>query len=141
MDIVRGALFIGILLLVWISLHPFDDLSDIARRGGDLRQGCSSLYGLFGGLMVAMLALTVRDNMPALKSLLTPAFHVLFGAWFCVTVVLSTDPAPPRAAAYALTVFVIVVTATLLLLPKSQGELMRWFGIAALVLLATCYLG
>ena len=27
MDIVRGAFFIGILLLVWISLRPFADLS------------------------------------------------------------------------------------------------------------------
>jgi O-antigen ligase len=36
---------------------------------------------------------------------------------------------------------VIAVTATLMLLPKSQDELMRWFSIAALLLLAVCYLG
>ncbi|KIU49253.1 MULTISPECIES: O-antigen ligase [Bradyrhizobium] len=138
MDIVRGTLFIGILLLVWISLRPFADLSGFYVA--DVVTGQDAfLYGLFGVLMVAMLALTLRDHMPALKSLLTPAF-VVFAGWICVTVVLSTDPATSLRR-LALTVFVVVVTATLLLLPKSQDELMRWFGIAALVLLVTCYLG
>ncbi|VIO77128.1 hypothetical protein CI1B_69510 [Bradyrhizobium ivorense] len=138
LDIVRGALFIGILLLVWISLRPFPDLSGFylsdVTAGGD-----AFLYGLFGVLMVVMLALTIGDNMPALKSLLTPAF-LLFAGWICVTVVLSFDPATSLRR-LSLSVFVVVVAATILLLPKSQGELLRWAGIAALVLLATCYLG
>jgi O-antigen ligase len=138
LDIVRGALFIGILLLAWISLRPFPDLSGFylsdVTAGGD-----AFLYGLFGVLMVVVLALTMRDNMPALKSLLTPAF-LLFAGWICVTVVLSFDPATSLRR-LSLSVFVIVVTATILLLPKSPKELMRWFGIAALVLLVTCYLG
>ncbi|MBR0893684.1 O-antigen ligase family protein [Bradyrhizobium tropiciagri] len=138
MDIVRCAFFIGILLLVWISLHPFEDLSGFYV--GEVTSGREAfLYGLFGVLMVAMLALTARDNLPALKSLMTPAF-LLFGAWICVTVVFAFDPATSLKR-LALSVFVIVVTATLLLLPKSQGELMRWFSIAALVLLVTCFLG
>ncbi|MFB9263618.1 O-antigen ligase family protein [Bradyrhizobium erythrophlei] len=138
MDVVRGTMFIGILLLVWISLHPFEDLGDL--RVGEVTSGKEAfLYGLFGVLMVAMLALTVQDNTPALKSLLTPAF-VLFAGWICVTVVLSVDPAT-SVRRLALSVFVVVVTATMMLLPKSQDELMRWFSIAALVLLATCYLG
>lgn len=138
MDVVRGAMFVGILLLVWISLHPFEDLSGFYV--GEVTSGREAfLYGLFGVLMVVMLALTLRDNLPALKSLLTPAF-LLFAAWICVTVVLSSDPATSLRR-LALSVFVIVVTATMLLLPKSQAELMRWFSIAALVLLATCFLG
>jgi O-antigen ligase len=138
MDIVRGALFIGILLLVWISLHPFDDLSDLHM--GDVTTGRDAvLYVLFGLLMVLMLVLSMRDNMPGLASLLTPEF-VLLGAWLCLTVVLSFDPAT-SSRRFALSVFVVVVTATMLLLPKSQAELMRWFSIAALALLVTCYLG
>jgi O-antigen ligase len=138
MDIVRAAVFIGILLLVWISLHPFDDLSDM--RAGEVATGKDAvLYALFGVLMVLMLVLTMRDNMPALASLLTPAY-MLFGAWLCLTVVLSFDPAT-SSRRFALSVFVLVVTATMMLLPKSQGELRRWFSVAALVLLATCYLG
>jgi O-antigen ligase len=138
MDIVRAAFFIGILLLVWISLRPFPDLGDLRLDEVALGQD-AVLYGLFGILMVAMLALTMHDNMPALKSLLTPAF-LWFGGWICVTVVLSFDPAT-SIRRLALSVFVLVVSATILLLPKSQGELMRWFSIAALVLLVTCYLG
>ncbi|QPF85898.1 O-antigen ligase family protein [Bradyrhizobium genosp. L] len=138
MDYVRGAAFVGILLLVWVSLHPFEDLSGFYV--GEVTNGREAfLYGLFGVLMVGMLALTMRDNMPALKSLLTPAF-LLFAAWICISVVLSFDPATSLRR-LALSVFVIVTMATCVLLPKSQAELMRWFGIAALVLLATCYLG
>ncbi|WP_426436855.1 O-antigen ligase family protein [Bradyrhizobium genosp. P] len=138
MDFVRGPMFVGILLLVWISLHPFEDLSSFYV--GDVTTGREAfLYGLFGVLMAVMLVLTMRDNMPALRSLMTPAF-LLFAGWVCVTVVLSFDPATSLRR-LSLTVFVVVVTATILLLPKSQGELMRWFSIAALVLLVTCYLG
>jgi O-antigen ligase len=57
-----------------------------------------------------------------------------------VTVVLSLDPST-SVKRFALTACVIAVAATLPLLAKSQGELMRWFSIAALALLAVCYLG
>ena len=69
----------------------------------------------------------------------TPAF-ALFGGWVLVTVVLSLDPGT-SIRRLALTVCVIAVAATLMLLPKTQNELMRWFSIAALALLAVCYLG
>jgi O-antigen ligase len=138
MDIVRGATFVGTLLLAWISLRPFADLSDM--RVGDVSTGKEALtYVSFGGLAVLTLALTMRDNMRGLASLLTPGF-VLFGAWICLTVVLSLDPGT-SIRRFALTAFVMAVTAGMMLLPKSQNELMRWFSIAALVLLATCYLG
>jgi O-antigen ligase len=138
MDIVRGATFIGILLLVWISLRPFADLSDMRiDEAGTGREAMT--YASFGGLAVLTLVLTMRDNMRGLTSLLTPAF-VLFGSWLCLTVVLSLDPST-SIRRFALAVFVVVVVAAMMLLPKSQNELMRWFSIAALVFLATCYLG
>jgi O-antigen ligase len=138
MDIVRGATFIGALLLAWISLRPFPDLGDM--RLGEASTGGEALtYALFGGLAALTLALTMRDNMRGLASLLTPGF-VLFGSWLCLTVVLSLDPAT-SIRRFALTAFVVTVTAAMLLLPKSQNELMRWFSIAALALLAVCYLG
>jgi O-antigen ligase len=55
-------------------------------------------------------------------------------------VVLSLDPST-SIRRFALTGCVIAVASTLMLLPKSQAELMRWFSIAALTLLAICYLG
>jgi O-antigen ligase len=138
MDIVRGATFIGTLLLAWISLRPFADLGDMLI--GDVGTGKEALtYASFGGLAVLTLALTMRDNIRGLASLLTPAF-VLFGSWLCLTVVLSLDPGT-SIRRFALTAFVMAVAAAMMLLPKSRNELMRWFSIGALVLLATCYLG
>jgi O-antigen ligase len=57
-----------------------------------------------------------------------------------VSVVLSLEPST-SIRRFSLTACVIVVAASLMLLPKSQDELMRWLSIAALALLALCFLG
>jgi O-antigen ligase len=138
MDIVRGAIFVGTLLLAWVSLRPFEDLSNMqigdATTGNEL-----PTYATYGGIAVLTIGLAMRDNMRGLASLLSPAF-MLFGGWVVVTVLLALDPAT-SIKRFALTACVIGVTATLMLLPKSQNELMRWFSFAALGLLAICYLG
>src|SRR3954447_26826684 len=96
-------------------------------------------YATFGGLAVLTLVLAARDNIRGLATLLTPAF-VLFVGWLCITILLSFDPGT-SIRRFTITACVIAVTAALPLLAKSQAEIMRWFSIAALVLLATCYLG
>jgi O-antigen ligase len=138
MDVVRGATFVGALLLAWITLGPFVDLGDV--RLSELTNGNETLtYAAFGCLAVLMLALVMRDSMPGLKSLLSPGY-LLFGGWTIAMVLLSLDPST-SIRRFALTACVAAVAATLMLLPKSQNELMRWFSIAALTLLAVCYLG
>jgi O-antigen ligase len=138
MDVVRGATFIGALLLAWISLRPFVDLGNAQLK--DTSTGNETLtYAVFGGLAVLMVGLALQDNLRGLASLVTPGF-VLFGGWMVASVVLSLDPSTSMKR-FALTACVIAVTAAMLLLPKSQSELMRWLSIAALVLLAVCYLG
>jgi O-antigen ligase len=138
MDLLRAGAFIGTLLLVWVSLRPFVDLSGSQLR--DLTTGNEALtYAAFGCLAVLTVALAVRDNMRGLVTLLSPSF-VLFGGWVLITVVLSLDPGT-SIRRFALTACVIAVAAALMLLPKSQAELMRWLSIAALTLLAICYLG
>jgi O-antigen ligase len=138
MDVVRGAAFIGALLLAWITLRPFGDLGDQQLR--DTSTGNETLtYLAFGGIGLLTIALAMRDNMRGLATLLTPGY-ILFGVWIVATVVLSLDPGT-SIRRLALTACVIVVAASVMLLPKSESELMRWFSIAALVLLAVCYLG
>ena len=138
MDIVRGTVFVGTLLLVWISLRPFEDLATL--QVGDVTTGNEfPTYAAFGGLAVLTLMLAMRENTQGLATLLSPAL-VLFAGWLCFTVLLSFDPST-SIRRFALTAFVVAVAASLPLLAKSQQELMRWFGIAALVLLAVCYLG
>ncbi len=137
-DVVRGATFIGALLLAWISLRPFVDLGNQQLK--DTTTGNETLtYAVFGLVAVLTVALAVRDNVRGLATLLTPAY-LLFGGWIVAMVVLSLDPAT-SVKRFALTACVIAVTATVMLLPKSQNELVRWFSIAALLLLAVSYLG
>jgi O-antigen ligase len=81
----------------------------------------------------------MRNDARGLTTLLSPAF-VLFGAWLLITVVLSFDPTT-SVKRLSLTICVVAVTASMMLLPKSQNELTHWFAIAALALLAICYLG
>jgi len=138
MDLVRGAAFIGTLLLAWMTLHPFVDLGNQQLK--DTTTGNeTTTYLVFGGIAVLTVALAMRDNMRGLATLLTPAY-LLVGGWIVVTVVLSLDPGT-SVKRFALTACVIAVAATLPLLAKSQSELMRWFSISALLLLAVCYLG
>jgi hypothetical protein len=124
MDIVRGATFVGTLLLGWISLHPFESLGDMqigdAGTGNEL-----ATYAVFGALSVLTVALAMRNDAQGLATLLSPAF-VLFGAWLLATVVLSFDPGT-SIKRLSLTICVVAVTAALMLLPKSQQELMHWF--------------
>lgn len=138
LDVVRAAAFIGTLLLVWISLRPFVDLSGAQLK--DLTTGNETLtYAAFGCLALLTVGLAMRDNVPGLLTLLSPG-HMLFAGWVFITVVLSLDPGT-SIRRFALTACVIAVAAALMLLPKSQGELARWFSIAGLALLAACYLG
>ncbi len=138
MDVLRGAAFIGALLLAWVSLRPFIDLGNAELK--DLSTGNETLtYLAFGCLAVLTLALAMRDRLPGLMTLLSPGY-ILFAGWIVLSVVLSLDP-DTSIRRFALTACVVSVAAALMLLPKSQGELTRWFSVAALVLLATCYLG
>jgi O-antigen ligase len=138
LDVLRAATFIGTLLLTWVSLRPFVDLSGSQLK--DLSTGNEAVtYAAFGGLALLTVALAMRDNMRGLETLLTPSF-ILFSAWVLLTVLLSLDPGT-SIRRFALTACVIAVASTLMLLPKSQTELMRWLSIAALALLAICYLG
>jgi O-antigen ligase len=137
-DLVRSMSFIGALMLTWVSLQPFSDLGNALIA--DLTNGnTTSTYVAFGGLAMLMLALVVRDNKPALLSLLSPGY-LLFGGWILITVLLSHD-AGTSIRRLALTVCVVAVAAMLTLLARSADELLRWFAIATLLFLAICYLG
>ena len=137
-DVARGAVFVCALLLAWISLRPFIDLGDSQLR--DAATGNETIaYLAFSGLAVLAIALAMRDNVPGLMTLISPGFLV-FGGWIAMSVVLSTDPATSMRRVVA-TLLVAAVTASLMLLPKNETELARWFSVSALGLLAVCYLG
>jgi O-antigen ligase len=138
MDIVRGAVFVGAFLLAWVTLRPFEDLSNL--QVGDVTTGNElPTYAAFGGLALLTVMLVLRDSARGLATLLSPALLLLF-AWLCLSIVLSFDPGT-SIRRFTLSACVISVAASLPLLAKSQHELTRWLSIAALTLLAICYLG
>jgi O-antigen ligase len=138
MVVLRGATFIGALLLAWISLRPFEDLAEL-----DLAETSSGndaiTYLVFGGLALLTALLTVPENRKGLAALLTPGF-LIFGGWIVVSVMLSTEPAI-SVKRFSLTATAAAVAAMLFFLPRSQSEMAKWFSVAVLGLLATCYLG
>lgn len=137
-DVLRAGIFIGTLLLVWITLRPFADLGEL--QIGDVSTGNDlPTYVIFAILAMVAAWLVMRDNAQGLATLLTTPF-VLFAGWLCLTTVLSFDPGTSMRR-LVLTACVIAVAASLPLLATSQRELMRWFSLAALGLLAVCYLG
>jgi len=137
-DVARGAVFVAALLLAWISLRPFIDLGDAQLK--DAATGNETIaYLAFGCLAVLAIAFAMRDSVPGLMTLISPGF-ILFGGWIGASVILSSDPGTSMRRAVA-TILVAAVTASLMLLPRSQKELAGWFGVSALGLLAVCYLG
>ena len=136
--VLRGATFIGALLLAWISLRPFEDLAELdlanTSSGND-----TITYVVFGGLVVLTGLLTVAENRRGLATLLSPGF-LIFAGWIVVSVVLSTDLAT-SIKRFALTAAAAAVASMLFFLPRSRSEMARWFSVAVLGLLATCYLG
>ena len=97
MDIVRGAVFVGTLLLAWISLRPFDDLGDMQIGDVTYRQRDPDLCGVRRPRGADARAGDARQHAQGLATLLSPAF-VLFGGWLCChgrAVVRSEHVDPP----------------------------------------------
>ena len=73
-DVVRAGAFIGTLLLVWVSLRPFVDISGAQLK--DVTTGNEALtYAAFGCLALLTVALAIRDNMRGLLTLHRSALH------------------------------------------------------------------
>jgi O-antigen ligase len=138
LHVLRAAVFVGSLLIAWISLRPFVALSE--AEVPDVTSGGDALtYAVFGGLAVLTGLLTISENRRGLQTLLSPGF-LIFGGWILVSVVLSTDPSV-SAKRLSLTASAAAVASMLFFLPRSQSEMARWFSVAVLGLLAICYLG
>ena len=138
MRVARCAGFVATVLVIWVSLRPFPDLSDSAV--GDLDKGkLASTYITLGMFSVAALALTVRRHARALRTLMTPMFLVLC-CWMCINTVFSHDFGLSFQR-LILTGSVLTMAACLLLLPDSQDELDIWLSVTVLIFLFLCYFG
>jgi O-antigen ligase len=137
-DTARMVVFTGTLLLVWVSLKPFADLTNM--RLEDVGTGNDFwTYVWFLALALVAPVMAHGANSRGLASLATTSFLMLMG-WMVLTVLLSLDPAT-SIRRFTLTSCVVATAAALLLVPKSQRELTRWMLAAALIVLALCYAG
>jgi len=137
-DIARAAAFIGALLLAWISMHPFIDLSDMLLT--EVTMGNEAwTYAAFAGFAVLTVALTMRDGARGFATLLSPSYLAI-GGWIVVMVMMSIEPGT-SARRFLLAISVATVAASLMLLPRTQTELRNWLATAILTLLTVCYLG
>ena len=134
----RCLAFIAAMLIVWVSLRPFPDLTDPGISGGD-KGKLAPTYVTLGLFAVLALALTASRHAAALRSLLTPMFLILC-CWMCINTIFSHD-FELSAQRLILSGCVIALAASLPLLPESQAELDLWLIAAALIFLALCYLG
>ncbi|MHC2089090.1 O-antigen ligase family protein [Methylobacterium sp. CM6244] len=136
--IARKVVFLAVLLLSWISLKPFQDLSnpDVLELATG-REGLT--YASFGLFALLCLALTLPAHAKALRGFASPWFLAL-GAWLAVNVVLSQDPMT-SVKRLTLAGSVMLAAACLPLLARSRNDLRNLLAIASLLLLGACYLG
>lgn len=137
-NLARQATFLAILLVAWITLKPFHDLSGFGA--GDVVTGQEGVtYALFGLLAFMAFVLVAPDHRAALASCLTPSMLAL-AVWIAASILWSVDPST-SAKRLSLTVAVVVATACLPLLARTRDDLRNLLTVASLVLLGLCYLG
>lgn len=133
----RAVLFIGSLLLFWITLEPLMDLSS-----GSLLEPTESsdlfnqvlFLSMFGVLVAMLVAMGYRRIAP----LVHPAYLALVG-WFLLDCGFALNPGLSFRR-LVLTIIVMVIVGVLLLLPRNQREFESWVGGVALTVVALSYL-
>ena len=135
---VRGFLFVAALLLVWISVHPFAELSGAtpvdADDAGDRLNQLAYLL-----LAAGFAAFLIKHDVRSLRPLVTPVFALTM-AWLVVSVLLSQHPGL-SARRFVLAAIVIMIAAALPLLPRNVRHFSDLLAGCVLAVLALCYLG
>lgn len=130
----RSGLVVGALLLVWISTEPFKGVNHAdTLQGNIVNQIAFSLAGLLA--LAGLLLIDVR----AMKPYLRPSYLMLVG-WMAVSVILSNNFAVSLRA-FAFSMVVLFVGATVLVMPTGQRHFARLLGGATIAVLLISYLG
>jgi len=137
-SLVRTGLFVAALLLIWITLEPFSDItrieaSDAAVRGDLLNQlAFLTLAGAF--------TCYISFNDPGqLRAIFTVPLLVLL-AWIVITVLFSYHPAI-SARRFILVLIVMYIAAIMPLLPLSVRHFATMLAACASLVIVLCYLG
>jgi O-antigen ligase len=131
--VLRGAVFLLALLLVWISPTPFAGEGEVALEGNIVNQIAFSTTAL---LCVGAMMLVDRR---VLRAYAIPAYGLLV-AWLALAVVTSTN-FPVSLRAFMFTTVVITIAASIMVMPRDERSFALMFGGAAAIVLALCYAG
>ena len=135
--VTRAALFIGTLLVFWITLEPLKDLSD-----GTLLAPTQS-SDLFNQLLFLTLFLLLGWKLGTMGwRLVLPLAHPAYGAvlaWFLVGCLFAVTP-DISLRRLAFCVVVMLIVGVLLVLPPTQRSFESWLGGVALTIVVLCYL-
>lgn len=130
----RSALVVGVLVLVWLSTEPFKGVNQSDTLAGNvLNQLAFSAAGL-----CAIGALFLIDPR-ALRPYARPSYILLL-AWMAISVVLSNNFAVSLRA-YFYSMIVVLIGASILVMPTGERHFAKLLGIATLIILVICYLG
>ena len=133
----RAALFLGPLLVFWITLRPLTDLTSDALlspfESGDLSSQIFFVV-IFGLAIAKLMSLGWRRIL----LLAHPAYLAIVG-WLLVSSLLSIEPGISLRR-LALSVLVMGLVGMMLLLPRNLRQFSTWVGTAALAVVVLCYL-
>jgi O-antigen ligase len=134
----RGVLFVAILLLGWVSVHPFQSMADQKLITiGDT----SDLVNQFAYLTLGALAAgyVLLGGARRLRLLAQPLYAAML-AWLVVSVATSNDPALSfKRLVFAL--LVILLAAVAPLLPTTMRRFADMMAAIAVAVLVLCYAG
>ncbi|UPJ68719.1 O-antigen ligase [Bradyrhizobium sp. 191] len=134
----RCLVAVAALLLVLVTLDPFPDLRNpdlVAVVGGRM----ALTYISFGLLAVVAVLLAAATDAPSLRTLVTP-LHLCLVGWLLINIAFSENRGVSLQR-FVLAASVTSLAVLLPLLPPTQRSFNLCLGIAALMLLALCYLG
>ena len=136
--LVRDVLFLATFLLTWFTLSPFPDLSDPRlleppTQGNVLGQVAMVL------LTGSLAAFVLFKRSPLIARVVTLPLVLTLLA-FALSCVHSSYP-DVALRRFLLAVFTIFQASTLLLLPYGREHFARLLAIAAMIVLAACYIG
>jgi O-antigen ligase len=134
----RACLCTLTLLIYWVSLEPFHD-----RSGADLAGtlGAANILNqvVFPGLCLLVVGVVALTRPGYYRQLAAPAFLVWI-AWLIIATLVSNDPSTGfRRGLFE--IITMVIAAGVVALPDNPRQFAGQLAIAALAVLALCYVG
>ncbi len=134
-DLYRQALFLAIMLAVWVSTRPFQTAPpDGVAPAGDILNQIT-----FAGLAVLAFFGVMMADRRALLPMLQPSYGLLV-LWMAATTLMSTQPEISQRA-LAFTLIVMFLAASLFALPRRFRDFQGLTFAAALAILGLSYFG